>query len=408
MTDHSLLSFTPTKHSESKTHKATEWQGKKTIQVNDHALPLLTDQHDVMLKITATAICGSDLHLYLNAMPGMKKGDVLGHEFMGVVEEVGSAVTKFKKGDRAVASFELGCGQCVFCKHDQFSSCDTTNPSTQQGDLYGDRTAGFHGYSHLTGGFDGGQAEHARVPFGDLNLIKVPSDLSDNQVLFLSDILATGWHATELGNVHDGDSVAIWGCGPVGILAAQCAHIRGAKQIIMIDNQQYRLDFAKSKLSYLQLLNFDDTKDVVKSLKEMTGHGPDVCIEAVGFHYTKTLADKIQMALMLETDPASMLNEMIMACKKRGRLSIVGVYAATVNGLNIGAFMEKGLSMAAGQTPVQAYWFKLLDLIKEGKLTPEMVITHELPLTEAAHGYKIFNDKTDNCVKVVLKPGMTA
>jgi len=325
-----------------------------------------------------------------------------------VVEEVGSNVTKFQKGDRAVASFELGCGKCVFCHHDQYSSCDTTNPSTKQGELYGDRTAGFHGYSHLTGGFDGGQAEYARVPFGDLNLIKVPSDMSDNQVLFLSDILATGWHATELANVHDGDSVAIWGCGPVGILAAQCAHIRGAQRIIMVDNQQYRLDFAKQKMPYLELLNFDNTKDVVQSLKDMVPYGPDVCIEAVGFHYATSIKDKIQMALMLETDPALMLNQMIMACKKRGRLSIVGVYAATVNGLNIGAFMEKGLSMAAGQTPVQAYWFKLLDLIKQGKLTPEMVITHELPLTEAAHGYKIFNEKTDNCVKVVLKPGLKA
>jgi len=176
----------------------------------------------------------------------------------------------------------------------------------------------------------------------------------------------------------------------------------------MIDNQQYRLDFAKQKLPYLELLNFDNTKDVVQSLKDMVPHGPDVCIEAVGFHYATSIKDKIQMALMLETDPAVMLNQMIMACKKRGRLSIVGVYAATVNGLNIGAFMEKGLSMAAGQTPVQAYWFKLLDLIREGKLTPEMVITHELPLTEAAHGYKIFNEKTDNCVKVVLKPGLKA
>lgn len=406
MKDDSKLSFTRTKHSETKTHKATEWQGKKTIEVNDHPLPLLTDDHDVMIKVTSTAICGSDLHLYINAMPGMKKGDVLGHEFMGVVEEVGPAVTKFKKGDRAVASFELGCGKCVFCKHDQYSSCDTTNPSTAMELLYGDRTAGFHGYSHLTGGFDGGQAEYARIPFGDLNLIKVPSDLSDNQVLFLSDILATGWHAAELGNVHEGDKVAIWGTGPVGILAAQCCHVRGAERIVMIDNQQYRLDFAKEKLPYIETLNFDETKDIVKALKEMIPHGPDVCIEAVGFHYTKSLLDKIQMALMIETDPASMLNEMILACKKRGRISIVGVYSATVNGLNIGAFMEKGLSMAAGQTPVQAYWFKLLDLIKEGKLTPEMVITHELPLTEAAHGYKIFNDKSENCVKVVLKPGL--
>ncbi|KAL3153987.1 hypothetical protein ABBQ32_013542 [Trebouxia sp. C0010 RCD-2024] len=325
MTDYNITSFSPTKHSDTKTHKAAEWQGKKTVQVNDHPLPLLTDP-----------------------------------------------------GDGAIASCELGCGKCVFCGHGQYSTCDTTNPSTKQGELYGDRTAGFHGYSHLTGGFDGAQAEYTRVPFGDLNLIKVPSDMYDNKVLFLSDIQATGWHATELRNVHDGDSVAIWGCGPVGILAAQCAHVRGAQRIIMIDNQQYRLDFAKQKLPYLELLNFDSTNDVVKSLKDMVPLGPDVCIEAVAFHYATSIKDKI------------------------------GVYAATVNGLNIGAFMEKGLSMAAGQVPVQAYWFKLLGLIREGTLTPEMVITHELPLSEAAHGYKIFNEKTDNCVKVVLKPGLKA
>ncbi|GAQ85860.1 Sorbitol dehydrogenase [Klebsormidium nitens] len=396
------------KHDESRTMKAIAWMGKKSVHVSDKPVPLITDPHDAIIKVTATAICGSDLHIFVNAMPGMTKGDILGHEFMGIVQEVGPEVTKFKPGDKVVACFDLGCGQCFYCKRGLWSCCQVTNPSKEQEAMYGDRTAGMHGYSAMTGAYEGGQAEYARVIFADVNLLKVPNDAADEKYLFLSDILPTAWHATELGEVSEGDTVAIWGAGPVGILAAHCAAARGAKRIIMVDNQTYRLDFATSKIPGLETVNFGEKK-VMETLKEMTGgHGPDVAIEAVGFHYCKSWTHAIETALMLETDPSEMLNEMIVSVRKGGRISIVGVYAGFTNHFNIGAFMEKQLTMRGGQTPVQKYWHDLKTLIDKGVLDPTMVLTHTLPLDQGPEGYKIFNDKTDGCVKVVLKPQLMA
>jgi threonine dehydrogenase-like Zn-dependent dehydrogenase len=384
--------------------KAVEWLGKKSVQVAERPVPMITDPCDAIIKVTSSAICGSDLHLYVNAMPGMTKHDVLGHEFMGIVEDVGPEVTKVKKGDKVVACFDLGCGHCFYCKRGLWSSCSVTNPSKEQEAMYGNTTAGFHGYSAMTGAYEGGQAQYARVIFADVNLLKIPQDAVDEKYLFLSDILPTAWHATELGEVGENDTVAIWGAGPVGILAAHCATARGAKRIIMIDNQKYRLDFAKSKIPRLELINFAEKK-VLETLKEMTGgHGPDVAIEAVGFHYCKSWTHAIEMTLMMETDPSEMLNEMIVSVRKGGRISIVGVYAGFTNHFNIGAFMEKQLTMRGGQTPVQKYWHDLKTLIEKGVLDPTMVLTHTLPIEEGPEGYKIFNDKTDGCVKVVLKP----
>ncbi|KAK9817038.1 hypothetical protein WJX72_008732 [[Myrmecia] bisecta] len=389
------------------THHATEWHGTKDIRINpNRPKPAVTDPQDVILKVTTTNICGSDLHLYLGYMPGMKSGDVLGHEFMGIVEEVGPDVKSVKKGDRVVACFDIGCGHCFYCNRELFSCCDRSNPSLGQEFLYGHRTAGLHGFGHLTGGWDGGQAEYARVPFADTNTIKVPQHLDDDQVVFLSDILCTAWHANELGGVGKDDVVAIWGAGPVGILAAHCAQVRGAKRVILIDNQAYRLKHAQAKLPGLEIINFAE-KDTLKALNELVPNGPDVGIEAVGFHYTKTMSSKVQMAVGLATDPSDMLNEIITAVRKGGRIGVVGVYAGKCNGFNIGAFMEKGMSMAAGQTPCQKYWHKLLEMIEAGKLDPTIVITHRLPLDKVAEGYKIFNEKTDGCIKVVLKPGLS-
>ncbi|WIA30950.1 hypothetical protein OEZ86_000999 [Tetradesmus obliquus] len=396
-------------HPDAKMH-AVSWMGSHNMQVKEVPRPMVTDPADVLLRVTNTAICGSDLHLYVHGMPSMKSGDVLGHEFMGVVEEVGDAVTKVKRGDRVLVAFDIACGHCFFCNHGYQSSCDSTNPSKVQEAMYGQAAGGFFGYSHLTGGYQGGQADFVRVPFGDVNCLKVPDGLADHDALFLTDILPTAWHANEMGEVHEGDVVAIWGAGPVGILAAHCAQHRGARRVIMIDSVQDRLDFVKRKLPGVETLNFKE-KETVSALREMTanepGRGPDVVIEAAGFHYSKSWLHAIEMKLQLETDTADMLNEMITAVRKGGRISIVGVYIGFVNHLNIGAFMEKQLTMRGGQTPVQRYWPTLLPKVQAGELVPSMVITHVLPLEQAPKGYKIFNEKSDGCIKVVLQPGAT-
>lgn len=392
------------KHSDTETMSATTWTGKKSITVApERPKPLVTDPQDAILKVTSTAICGSDLHMYVGAMPGMTKGDVMGHEFMGIVESVGPEVTKFKPGDRVVACFDIGCGTCLYCNKGQYSACDVTNPSDEQRKLYGHNTAGIHGYSQLTGGWEGGQADYARVVFADTNLLKVPDEGPDDKYLFMSDILPTAWHANELAEVSKGDTVAIWGAGPVGALAAQCAWFRGADRVIIIDAFPYRLKLAQQVAPGTEVINFRE-KNAVEAIKELVPNGPDCVLECVGFHYTSnSWLHKIEMALMLETDPSSMLNELITSVRKGGRIGVVGVYAGFTNHFNIGAFMEKGLKMGAGQTPCQAYWNDLLKWTKEGKLKPDAVITHHLPLSEAAKGYKIFNDKEDDCLKVVLQ-----
>jgi threonine dehydrogenase-like Zn-dependent dehydrogenase len=401
----SQITIGPAKKHETLKMKAAEWMGKKSIEVNIRPRPVVTDPHDVILRVTATCICGSDLHLYLNNMPGMQKHDVMGHEFMGIIEDVGTGVKNFQKGDRVVSCFDLACGQCFYCKKQLFSCCDTTNNDALQEKLYGHHTAGIPGYSHTTGGYEGGQAEFARVPFADVNLLKVPSHLKDEQVVFLSDILPTAWHANELAQVHEGDTVGIWGSGPVGILAAHCAFYRGAKQVILVDSVEYRLEHARKVLKgNLSTINFKQ-QNVLQTMREMLGsHGLDVGIDAVGMHYTKSIVHTVQKAVMAEVDQPETINEMIQCVRKGGRLGVVGVYGGFCNGFLLGAFMEKGMSMAAGQTPVQKYWHHLLKLIEEGKLDATIVITHERPLDQAPILYKLFDEKLDNCIKVVMKP----
>lgn len=400
---HAMKSTVPAmKDPELKMH-ASCWHGKKDVRVLEVPKPVLTDAHDAILRVTSTCICGSDLHLYAGAMPGMSKGDVLGHEFMGIVEEVGSEVTKVKPGDRVVASFTISCGKCGPCSRQEFSSCDTTNPSKVQEALYGHRSGGFFGYSHLCGGYEGGQADFVRVPFADVGLLKVPSNFTDEQVILLSDVLPTAWWACERGEVREGDIVAVWGAGPVGILAAHCAYARGASKVILIDNIEYRLEFARSKMPSLVTINF--SKETVKDVIELEiPGGPDVCIEAVGLHYMHSLVHKVETALMLETDPSETINQLIYCCRKSGRISLIGAYAGYTNHFNLGGFMEKGLKMAGGQTPVQRYWKDLLAMIESGKLNPSMVLTHTMPLDKASEGYKVFNNKEDSCIKIILKP----
>jgi threonine dehydrogenase-like Zn-dependent dehydrogenase len=392
--------------------KSLQWHGTKDIRlVEDTKVPMITDDKDVIIKVTNTAICGSDLHLYLGFMPGMLKGDLMGHEFMGIIEDVGPAVKSVQRGDRVVAAFDIACGHCFFCSKAQYSGCDSTNASKEQELLYGQHTCGIFGYSHLTGGYEGGQAEYVRVPFADVGCIKVPDDVPDEKALLLSDILPTAWHATELGKVEAGNNVAIWGAGPVGCLAAHCAFSRGAARVVLIDCEEYRLKFAKEKIPQVETINFKKKKtvDVLHEMFTVSGSyiGPDVAIEAVGFHYTKSSwIDFFEQKLGLETDPAYIINEMITCVRKGGRMSIVGVYSGYCNGFKIGAFMEKGLTMAAGQCPVQKYWEQLMELIQQGKLDPSFVVTHIAPLEKGPDMYKLFNDKKDGVVKVILRPGI--
>eukprot|EP00775_Hariotina_reticulata_P009983 gene9983-10138_t len=390
--------------------QSVQWLGKKSIGVKEMPRPMITEPTDVLLRVTSTAICGSDLHLYLRGVPGLKSGDVLGHEFMGVVDEVGDQVHSIKRGDRVLVAFDIACGKCFFCDHGYHSSCDKTNPSKVQELMYGQASGGFFGYSHMTGGYQGGQADYVRVPFGDVNCLKVPQGVDDLSVLFLTDILPTAWHATEMGEVHEGDVVAIWGAGPVGQLAAQCAFHRKARRVIMIDCVPDRLEHVVKTVPGVEVINFKEKK-TIDALKELTanepGRAPDVVIEAVGFHYSKSWTHAIETALQLETDSADMMNEMITAVRKGGRISIVGVYVGYMNHFNMGAFMEKQLTMRGGQTPVQRYWPVLLPKVMAGELKPEKVITHVLPLSEAPKAYQLFNDKQDGCIKVVLQPGRT-
>ena len=319
------------------------------------------------------------------------------------MHEVGDAVQHLKKGDRVVCCFDIACGKCDTCRKGLFTLCDATNDSAAQEALYGDKSGGFFGYSHLTGGWAGGQADYVRVPFAEQNLLKVPATHDDLDVLLLSDVLSTAWHACEMGEVGRGDVVAIWGAGPVGILAAQCAQHRGAAHVVLIDPEGYRLEFAERRLDPRTLCTVNARQeDVAKKVRACFPHGPDVCVEAVGFHYASSLLHKTEMALKLETDPADMMNEIFTTVRKGGRVSVVGVYLGYVNHFNFGCFMEKGLTMKAGQTPVQRYWKTLLEKVVKKELDPRVVITHELPLEEAAQAYKVFNDKEDGCVKVVL------
>jgi len=386
-----------------RTMKALEWHGNKKVTVANKPRPLVTEPKDAIIQITSTTICGSDLHLYHHEFSGLKGGDVLGHEFMGTVEAVGDQVKNLKPGDRVVVSAVIADGTCTFCQKGEFSLCESTNPSKEMEALYGDRIAGIFGYSHLLGGYDGGQAEFARVPYADVNCLKVPEKLRDEQVLFLSDIACTGWHANVLGEVKEGDTVAIWGLGPVGMMAAMWAKFRGAKRVIGIDNIPDRLFTASTKLG-IETINFNETNPVHK-LKEMIHNGPDVCIDAVGFRYSKGLLHSVQRAVRLETDTPEVLTECIMSCKKGGIVSIVGDYYSLSNGFPIGAAMEKGLTMRGSQVYVQKYWKELLGHIESGKVDPTFVISHHMPLEKADEAYEMFDKK--EALKIILKPSST-
>ena len=389
--------------------RALTWHGKHDVRTETVPDPKILNPRDVIIKITSTAICGSDLHLYDSYIPTMMPGDILGHEFMGEVVEVGPGNSKLRVGERVVVPFVIACGQCFFCAHEQYSACDNSNPADTADIsevLYGYSMSGLFGYSHMTGGYPGGQAEYARVPYSDVGPIVIPDGLEDEKVLFLSDILPTGWMAAENCDIEPGDTIAVWGCGPVGLFAIQSALKLGAHRVIAIDHYPHRLDLAKSMGA--EVINYHHVK-VREALREMTGGiGPDACIDAVGLEShgfaIDNIIDAVKTTVRLGTDRAHVLREVILACRKGGRISIPGVYGGFVDKAPLGALMEKGLQVKTGQTHVQKYLPKLLQMIGEGELDTTFLISHRLPLEEAPEGYRMFKEQQNDVTKVVLKP----
>ncbi|HKY07120.1 MAG TPA: zinc-dependent alcohol dehydrogenase [Candidatus Binatia bacterium] len=389
--------------------KANCWFGKHDVRVEDVAQPKILNQRDAILKVTKTAICGSDLHLYNGLIPTMESGDILGHEFMGEIVECGPEVKKLKTGDRVVVSFPISCGRCFFCEKEMFSLCENSNPNAPIAQkLFGHSPAGLFGYSHMLGGFAGGQAEYVRVPFADVGTIKIPDGIPDEKVLFLSDIFPTGYMAAENCNIQPGDTIAVWGCGPVGQFAIASAALLGAERIIAIDRFPERLRMASEKANATDIINYEET-DVYDTLMEMTGGmGPDACIDAVGMeaHTTGFIGayDRIKQATMLESDRPHVFRQAIIACRKGGTVSVPGVYGGFDDKIPLGAFVNKGLTLKTGQTHVQRYMKPLLDRIEKGEIDPSFVITHRMPLEDAPEGYDIFLNKEEECIKVVLQP----
>jgi threonine dehydrogenase-like Zn-dependent dehydrogenase len=387
--------------------KAVCWHGAHDVRVENVPEPKLLNHRDALIKISLTAICGSDLHLYDGYIPTMKKGDILGHEFMGEVLEVGRDVPNLKKGDRVVVPFTICCGRCFYCQKGMWSLCDNSNPNAAAAEkMYGASSAGLFGYSHLFGGFAGGQAQYARVPFADVGPIKIPAELPDEKVLFLSDIFPTGYMAAENCNIEPGDTVAVWGCGPVGQFAIRSAFMLGAERVIALDDTEDRLALARQGRA--DTLNFADT-DVVQKLREMTGgRGPDSCIDAVGMEaHGKNIAaiyDRAKQAVMLETDRPHALRQAIQACRKGGTISIPGVYGGLIDKFPIGTAFAKALTFRMGQTHAPKYLKPLLDRIVNGEIDPSFLITHRIRIDDAPSAYKTFRNHADHCIKVVMNP----
>jgi threonine dehydrogenase-like Zn-dependent dehydrogenase len=389
--------------------RANCWEGKKKVKVEEVPDPKILNSRDAIIKITSTAICGSDLHLYNGFVPTMEKGDILGHEFMGEVVETGPGLkNSLKVGDRVVVPFPIACGTCFSCQEGLFSVCENTNPNAWLAEkMFGHATAGIFGYSHLTGGYAGGQAEYARVPFADVGPLKVPDGLPDEQVLFLSDIFPTGYMGAEMCDIKPGDVIAVWGAGPVGQFAIASALLLGAERVIAIDRFEYRLRMAKDKAGATDIINYEKV-NTLEALKEMTGgRGPDKCIDAVGMEAHGPTAmyayDRAKQALMLETDRPIALREAIMACRNGGIVSVIGVYGGMIDKFPMGSIMNRSLTIRSGQCHVQRYMKPLLERVQRGEIDPSFVITHTLPLSEAPRGYDMFLNKQDNCEKVVLK-----
>jgi threonine dehydrogenase-like Zn-dependent dehydrogenase len=379
------------------------------VQVENVPDPKILNERDAIVRITSTAICGSDLHLYDGYVPTMKRGDVLGHEFMGEVVEVGRGVSNLKVGDRVVVPFPIACGHCNACAAQLYSLCENSNPNARLAEkMFGFPTAGIFGYSHLTGGFAGGQAEYARVPFADVGPIKIENGVPDETVLFLSDVFPTGYMGAEYCDIQPGDVIAVWGAGPVGQFAAASARLLGAERVIVIDRFEYRLRIAEQN-SGAETLNYEEVDSVPEALKEITGgRGPDACIDAVGmeshFHGPLYAYDRAKQAMRQTTERGFALREAIMSCRNGGTVSIMGVYGGLMDKFPIGAVMNRGLTIRSGQCHVHRYLRPLLQRIEDGEIDPSFIVTHRLPLDDAPKGYELFKHKEDGCLKVVLQP----
>jgi threonine dehydrogenase-like Zn-dependent dehydrogenase len=388
--------------------KALCWHGKADIRFETVPDPKIEQPTDAIIKVTSTAICGSDLHIYGGVIPTMKSGDVVGHETMGEVVEVGSGIARLKAGDRIVVAFTISCGDCFFCRRGFFSGCQRTNPEKKMAEkLWGHSPAGLFGYSHLLGGYSGGQAEYLRVPFADVGALKVPPQLTDEQVLFLSDIFPTGYMAADFCEIQRGETIAIWGCGPVGQFAIRSAFLLGAERVIAIDVVPERLSLAR--LGGAETIDFKD-HDVYEALQELTqGRGPDACIDAVGTEADATasvdsMIDRVKVATFMGTDRPHVLRQAIHCCRNFGTVSIVGVYGGFLDKIPMGSAINRGLKLRMAQTPVQRYMPALLERIEKGEIDPSFVITHREPLSEGPSLYKTFRDKKDGCIKVVMTP----
>jgi len=381
--------------------------GKNSVQVEEVPDPTILNARDAIVRITSTAICGSDLHLYDGFVPTMQKGDILGHEFMGEIVEVGPWVKNLKSGDRVVVPFPIACGNCRSCEAESYSLCENSNPNAWMAEkLYGHAMAGIFGYSHLMGGFAGGQAQYARVPFADIGPLKIEGGLPDEQVLFLSDILPTGYMGAEMCNIQRGDVVAVWGAGPVGQFAIASAFLLGAERVIAIDRFAYRLQMARDK-GGAETINYEAVDSVVEALKELTGgRGPDACIDAVGMeahgHGPSYAYDRAKQAVKLETDRPLALREAIMACRSGGTVSVIGAYGGFIDKFPMGSLMNRSLTLRTGQCHVHRYMRPLLDRIEQGEIDPSYIITHRLGLEDAPRGYELFKQKEEDCMKVVL------
>ena len=388
--------------------RANCWMGTRRVEVQQVPDPKILNPRDAIVRVTSTAICGSDVHLYDGFIPTMQRGDVLGHEFMGEVVETGAAVKNLRKGDRVVVPFPIACGRCNMCEREMYSLCENSNPNAWMAEkMWGYSPCGIFGYSHMLGGYAGGQAEYVRVPFADVGPIKVPDNLSDEQVLFLSDIFPTGYMAAENCNIQPGDVVAVWGCGPVGQFAIKSAYLLGAERVIAIDRFEYRMRIARDRAA-AETINYEET-NVYEAIREMTGgRGADACIDAVGMEAHAANAwhayDKAKTMMMMETERPYAIREAIMCVRNGGHVSIAGVYGGFMDKFPIGAVVNRALTIKSGQTHVHRYLRPLLGRIQEGDIDPSFIITHRMKLSDAAKGYQIFTDKQDDCLKIVMTP----
>lgn len=392
----------------SETMKALAWMGKNKVEMIDCPKPKVVEDRDVVLKVTGSTVCGSDLHLLHGSVVELEKGDILGHEFCGVVDSTGPGVKNFKKGDRVVASFQIACGDCMYCNKKLSSQCEKTNSNSIENAMYGGRTAGMFGYSHFTGGFAGGQAEYVRVPCGDVNLLKLPDSVPDEKGLYLSDVVCTSWNCVVDTGVKEGDVVAIWGAGPIGQMCIDFAFMNGASRVIVID-QNWRLDYCKKVYPRAETLDFSKVKSVTAALKEMVHGGPDVALECVAGEYPKSWAHTIELAAGLETDTSEILNEMITSVKNYGRVGITGVYVGFTNHFNIGSLMERGIRFIGnGQAPVHLYWDDLLKKIETGEIDPLKMVTHRVRVEDLDKVYYKFDKKEDGMQKVFVQTKFSA